>query len=268
MNYNYNDWLAEKLISIKTELGFDDFDISVESEQTFLTHTINPKTIYVVTKYLGSNIQFSAEIQPVQIMILSEQNSLEVTKSIFNKFAEDWNWKVTTSGTTFVKHQYVKPIVMNNFNEVSFGYRSVLYMSATLTIMENVLDLSSLVIDNVTYTPISFSLVYSASMDSQQMPNNYVATSIKKASSFLISMVIPLTNTALVTKVISIINETDNGGSGESETLYGLFGGNENFGFSINLKNGVTISKSVKLNSAQINTAINQVPSLSLTFVR
>lgn len=268
MNYNYNNWFAENLIILKTQLGLSEYDISVESEKTFLTHERKPNTIYVITKYLASNIEFNTEIQPIQVVILSEENSLEATKLLFNKFAEEWNWKVSIDNTTFIKHQYTKPVVMSNFNEVGFGYRSVLYMSVNLTIMEGVLDVKQLSIDNNVYNPISFSMVYSASLDPQQMPNKYIAESIKKASTFMVSLTIAMTDNALVNKILSIIAETDTTGSGPSETQFGLYGGNENFNFTITLRNNFSFSKVLKLNSAQINTAINQAPSLSLTFMR
>ena len=146
------------------------------------------------------------------------------------------------------------PVVLSNFNEVGFGYRSVIYVSGTLQILDDVLDVSSVSIDTVTYKPLTFTMSYQMSGNTQAVGTNRIATTEKSMATFNVVMSVPLLNDVFCQKVINIINESVSGNTG--------------FDFVITLNNSTTISKTLKLVSAQIVTAPNQAPSLQLSFMR
>ena len=167
--YNYEEFLTRKLNIIKTELGYEDLTLEIATEQAFSKKkNLLPNTVYIVIKYLTADISYGAIAQPVQILCLSEQNSLEKTRLIFTKFAEDNNFLAEITNGIFTKHQYTTPVVLSNYEEVGYGYRSVLYMTATLNILENVLDVKNLTIDGESVSQLAFNLSYQMTPNTQQ----------------------------------------------------------------------------------------------------
>lgn len=254
MNFHYEDYLAEKLSLLQAEMELSDFKFFVEEEQMFVKHggILEEKAIYCVVKYMSSTLEIGSKTQPIQVIILTEQDSLSVAKAIFDKFAADYNWKVESSQGEFVKQQHSTPVVLSNFNEAAYGYRSVMYMSSTLYITENIADVTELKVDGEDVTPVTFSLNYSMTPNSQQMSDRPISQSVKSVSSLSIAMVIPCLRSAFLYKITDIMSEE-------------VFG-NENFYFSFKI-GGVEFSNRMKLISAQMISAPNQIPSLQLGFM-
>ena len=265
MNYDFETYLITKLNMIKDDLGLD-INIYAAVEQNFAKmEQPGPKDIFIVIKYLSSSIQFDAETMPIQILVLSEENSLDKARMLMNKFANDYNWQIITDNSTWIKQQYSSPVVMNNYVEVGHGYRSVLYISGTLYIMENIVDVKNVTIDDKPVTPLSFNVSYSMSTNTQQITSDYIASSVKTVSTFALTMTIPMLESELVTKVMKILDEQN------------TFDGNNSFAisFECGLEQTVNeqivskpISKTMRLISAQITTAPNQVPGLQLGFMK
>ena len=273
MTYDFKNYLFEKLTNIAVNLDFrdeqgnpDPVSIYVADEQNFAKmEQFTPNTIYVVIKYLSSDIQYDAETMPIQILVLSEQDSLDKAKMLMNKFANDYNWQIITDSGTWIKQQYSSPVVLNNYVEIGHGYRSVLYVSGTLYIMENIVDVKNVTIDDKPVTPLSFNVSYSMSTNTQQIASDYIASSVKTVSTFALTMTIPMLESELVTKVMKILDEQN------------TFDGNNSFAISFECgleqteNNQVVpkpISKTMRLISAQITTAPNQVPGLQLGFMK
>lgn len=258
MTFNYENYLVEKLIEIQNSEGLSNFNFVVEEEQIFVKRKdYEENTIYIVIKYLADNKQIGATTQPIQMLILSEQNQLDISRVLFSKFATDNNWVSFTSGTDFIKQQYSEPVVLSNFNPVMYGYRTVMYMMANLTIIEDVIDVKDLKIRGLgRYYPIeatAFNLSYSMQPNTQQIKTEKIASSVKSVSSLSLSMTIPFTTNHLTTRIINILSEN--------------LSGDDIFYISFEL-NGTVIGKNYKLISAQLVTAINQVPALQLGFIK
>lgn len=268
MNYDFETYLITKLNMIKDDLGLD-INIYAAVEQNFAKmEQPSPDDIYIVIKYLSSSIQFDAETMPIQILVLSEQDSLDKAKMLMNKFANDYNWQIITDNGTWIKQQYSSPVVLNNYIEVGHGYRSVLYVSGTLYIMENIVDVKNVTIDDKPVTPLSFNVSYSMSTNTQQLANVYIASSVKTVSTFALTMTIPMLESELVDKVLNILKETDNTNNTDIDVSERIqYDGNNTFNVSF-VCGSVTINKNMKLISAQITTAPNQVPGLQLGFMK
>lgn len=270
MNYDFKNYLFEKLSNIAVTLNFTDVKIEIADEQNFAKmEQFTPDTIYVVIKYLSSSIEYYAETLPVQILVLSEQDSLEKAQMILNKFANENNWQMIIDDATYIKQQYNSPVVLNNYVEVSYGYRSVLYITGTLYIMENVVDVTDVEVDNEKLKPIAFNINYSMSTNTQQLATEEIASSLKTVSTFAITMTLPMrelkNHPGLVTKVMEIIDESRTGNTEFSVSFKcGLYNTNEQ-GHPTSLK---AITKTMRLISAQIMTAPNQVPGLQLGFMK
>lgn len=249
MNYHYEDFLTEKLNIIKRDLSIN-INIEVYEEQIFVKmREYTPNTIYVVIKYLSSDITLEASMQPIQLMVLSEQNSLELARTLFNEFAARFNWFVDIQNSIYTKHQYSTPVVLSNYEEISTGYNSMLYISGTLYIMEDVLDVKNLNINNVSVPLLSFNMSYSMGGNTQQMPSNNIASTIMDVSTVAFGLTLALKNNPIFGSIFSIINGQING----------------NFNFNISFAIGdIDFNFDTKLTSATLNTAPNQVPSMQI----
>ena len=279
MNWNYKDFLTEKLNLIKNANTYQLGDKSVDGskinlvvceEQVFAKQrSFLPNTIYVVIKYLQSTIQFYTETMPIQIMITSEQNQLHIAQAIANEFALTYNWYKQdleiNNQNVFVKHQYTSPIVASNFMDVGSGYRSVIYFTGTIFEMDNYVDVSEITIDNVEYEVIGYSDSYSMTGNTQPVGNSRLATTEKSMATLTLGFDIPMLNNDLIKKVFAIRQGKI---SGNTE-----FAIKTTFNFPDNDKtyqnqdiSGLTLN--YKMISSQIITAPNQVPSLRLSFMR
>ena len=267
MNFDYNELLRKQLYTLQEKLGLSEYDFVVDSEQAFVKYdNLKENTIYVLTRKLQNDIQFGVDAQPVQILILSENNSLDVAKTFFGEFARTYNWQVYSNEDIWVKQQYTDPVVLSNFNTINFGYRTVLYISVQLYIMENVVDLKNLQIDDVKYTVLTRNLSYSMNPDTQSLNKSteFISKSTKSVSTLSISIALPVVSNALTTKILNILNETD-GPSADSGLL---FGGNEDFTFDFYLGDIHFENKKMKLISCDMASAVNDIPAIRLGFMK
>lgn len=275
MNFNYNELLREQLYRLQETLNLTDYDFEIESEQDFIKRKdLKPNTIYVLLKYLQNDIQIGVNTQPVQLLILTEQNSLDISKAFFSKFAIEYNfytksYRYGNEGAykyLYVKQQYTDPVVLSNFNTVDYGYRSVLYMSVNLYITDDVVDLHDLKIDSAEYKALTWDLSYSMTPNTQQTTEsgNFISKSVKSVSSLAITLTLPVVQSALTNKVLSVLNETDTA-TADNDLLYG---GNEDFVFDFYLGSIHFENKSMKLVSCQFGTAIDNIPVIRLGFIK
>lgn len=191
MSFDLKNYLLQEIHSDK---------IVILDEQLFAKNgELESNKIYIVIKYLASSIEFGAETQPVQILILSEQNGMQEAKDLFETFTQTHNWRSGMFDSTYVKQQYSSPVVMSNFNDVANGYRSVLYVSGTLFIMENICDVSDLKIGDVEINPISFNWSYQMSGNIQPIGGDKIASTVKNMSTFQASLSIPMLNNYIST---------------------------------------------------------------------
>lgn len=260
MSWNYENWLEERINVLSQDLGLSNFNFVVEKEQLFSKRSsLTPNTIYVVIKNLSNTITLGATTQPVQILILSEQNSLETTQLLFSTFAKKYNFYAENNNGTYVKHQYAEPVVLSNFNTISYGYRSILYLSTTLYIMENVIDVKDLTIDGISVEPLSFSIAYAMSGNTQPISNENLSTTVKSVATLGVSLQLPMlnnyvdnNNNNLINKIVGVMN--------------GSIVGNVNFVFDFYVGSVHFSNINMKLISADVMTAPAQIPSLQLGF--
>lgn len=276
MNFDYNELLRNQIIQLKDSYAID-CDFIVENEQMFLTRKVlEPNTIYLLTRELQNDNSVGVITQPIQIMILTEQDSLDIAKGFFGAYAEKFNFVEYRSNDIWVKQQYSAPVVLSNFDEVGFGYRSVLYMYATLYIMNDIVDLSDLKIDGVGYQALTFDLSYSMTPNTQQITGNdeFISKSVKSVSALALNITIPMVKSNLITKVLEIMNESDDTTTDLTDAL--SYGGNENFYFYFKLGD-VAFGNSgelddtnkalkMKLILGQVGTAVNNIPAIRLGF--
>lgn len=276
MRFDYNELLRQKIYSLQRTLELNSVTFVIDSEQAFLKYKdLEPNTVYALTRDLQNDNSIGVDTQPVQVLVLSEQNSLDIVKSFFTEFAKKYNFEAVSqtykddqnvTHTIWVKQQYSDPVVLSNFNTVDYGYRSVLYIAVNLFIMYDVVDLKDLKIDGADYKALTWDMAYSMTPNTQQVSNEYISKSIKSVSSLAITITLPVVESALITKVLAILDESDTTSTDTGDTL--SYGGNENFYFDFYLGSKHFENKKMKLVSADIGTAINNIPAIRLGFIK
>lgn len=251
----YKNWLGSKILKIAKDLDFESYSFEIFNEVDYAKEkSIKPKTISIVIKLLPSTIIFSMKSQPIQMLVIAEENSLAVANSIFTTFAETYNFNVIPDGSTYVKHQYSTPVVLSNFNLVGIGFRSVLYINTTLFILDSVMDLNNLVIDSNPIEAISATVGYTMSGDTQPYSSGHART-VKNFSTFVISLNVACVSNAFVDKVMNIMAQSTG------------YTGDETFAVSFDVGTGsekISFSETMKLTGATLTTAVNNTPSLQI----
>ena len=261
--YNgYKEWLANRLNEIKNDLDFGAYAIEVYNEQDYAKHrSIKPKTITIVVKCLVSTLVFSVKTQPIQMLVITEENGFSVAHSIMARFCEKYNFNVIHDGSTYVKHMYSTPAVLSNFNLIGVGLRTVLYVNTTLFILENVMDIRDLevVIQGVNdghpikIDAISATIGYTMSGDAQPFGGGHAIT-VKNFSTFVLTVNVSCVETHFTKRCVEIMKGTSAGK------------GNEDFMFNFSVGDILFPNFRMKLISSTISTAVNNVPSLQLSF--
>lgn len=265
MSFNYENYLIRELSVIKNQLDEGNaFMLLIANEQAFTKQkNFDPNTIYIIIKQLASSMEYNATTTPIQLLALCEQNNMEFTQELLTTFTETYNWKAHTESGTYIKEQYAKPVVLSNFNEVGYGYRSVLYVSGTILTMDNVLDIKDLKINSVDIQPLSFNISYGMSGNTQQLFGaTTLAQTIGSVSTLSIGMTIPLVSNNVTTTILSIISGQTSKNTDFSMSFY--VGSTSFFGLTGTTPNTLAF----KLQSVSITTAPNQVPALQLAFIR
>ena len=253
---NYQNFLTLELEAIKQEKNYD-VNIIVATEVAYAKmQTFAPNTIYVVIKMLASNLTYNIKQQPLQIMVVSEQNRIDQTKDIMETFVTRNNWTSSIENGVYTKQQYNSPVVISNFNEIGYGTRSLIYVNGLLQIMEDIIDIEEFKIDTVEYKPLGLGIAYQMSGNTQALSNTKIAVTEKNMSTLSVTFTLPLTASSFTNNVLAIMNETESG--------------NKEFNVSLkfNTNPATTIITTMKLISASIETAPNQAPSLKIGLMR
>lgn len=271
MNWNYEDKVKEYIAQAVHDSGLgSEYDFEVTTEQAFVKiKKYNPNTIYVVIKYLSSTNTLNAVTQPIQLLILCEQNQIQISQIVFSKFVEKHNFEAIIENGTYIKQDYREPVVLSNFNEVSYGYRTLMYISGTLFIMDDIMDVTNFTIavgesavESV--KPINFNIAYSMTPNTQPIPPDRLATSVKSLATFAITFTVPMISDYSFLNDIAKIMSGDL--SGNTDFVITFMLGNTPFGKFEDISG--TVPLKMKLVSAQVTTAINEVPGLQIGLIK
>ena len=254
-NYDgYKEWLRNRLVECKNALDFNNYNIEVYNEQDYAKNrSIKAKTMTVIVKFLSSAMVFNVKTQPIQMLVITEENSISVANTILTSFSERYNFKVEIDGSTYVKHMYATPAVLSNFNLIGIGLRTVLYVNTTLFILEDVMDITDLKVDGKKINAISATIGYAMTGDTQPFDGGYAKTE-KSFATFVLTVNVPCIKSDFAEKCVKIMNQ-----SSQDK-------GNEDFVFDFKVGEIPFNDFSMKLVGATLSTAINNVPSLQMSF--
>ena len=131
---------------------------------------LTPKTIYIVVKFGNASFDFGQSLLPITINAVSEQNAVDICQKLLFDLATTYTqqgpgnlteWE-TNDLTDYVKQLWNTPNVINNFNEINIGFRSLMYMTGTVLIGHN----SSPIVE----------LVYNKGLSDQFILSDYMIT--------------------------------------------------------------------------------------------
>lgn len=239
------------------------YSFIIENEQQFEKDKKKntSKTIYVVLHYLEATINYGQTILPFTINILGEQNSTEVAQKLFLDYALTYNLKQNDDLT--IQQFYSSPTIMNNFEEVYSGFRSLMYLSASFRIVENSLNLKSIKYkkDDGTYYEIpKLSAIINGNIqvDSQAFfSSKSLALSKPKIKALTLSITSYLYNEEFYNKILKL--------------MLGIEEDNLNNEFTLNIEytNGIILNdvKFVYVDATTQNK-IGELDSISITFTR
>lgn len=250
MSWSYENFLEGQLNSLS------EFRFKVEPERQFLESGVDPSTCYVSVHYLASELQYGIiKMQPVNIVILGlpSDHKIEELQNVINNFVAQNNFTQSTYGTMSVKQEYMTPVVLDGFMEVANSKRPVIYLTGTLYMLDSVGDLESLTIDSNLVKVLSFNFNYGMNPNTQPQSTEFISSSKKSSATFNIAMQVAVQNNAFVNKVLGISN--------------GSASGNQDFAFAFSVNN-IAFSSNMKLISCQFTTAPDNVPTLTLGFIR
>jgi len=141
----YKDYFQQKIQEtydslVSSNILPSNYTLNVVQEMSFGTEEEEKNVITIVLKFLTGSIFTNSTIYPIQFIILSEVNSVEIARTLMETFANLNN--MTSFITNFVYHKqmYSTPTIMSNFNRTADGLRSMLFMSGTLVVTEKVND--------------------------------------------------------------------------------------------------------------------------------
>lgn len=118
------------------DMYYNEFKIHVAKEQDFNRIVDrDPKTIYIVVKFQPASLNYRQYLLPVTIYALSEQNKLDACQRLLLDYCMQYNLAMSEDQTT--KQFYSTPQVISNFEEVYYGYRSMLYMQGTFLVSKD-----------------------------------------------------------------------------------------------------------------------------------
>ena len=201
VDFKFADYLGSKLDELKEEFKIKN-EIVIGDEKLINNITNSESIIYVIIKYSTPSYGYNVKSQPVEINVITNGNNLEITKMLFSAFTERNNWQIINYanapyyiGTSqYIKQQYSGPVVLSNYQEVGYGYRSILYITSNLYIIENIVDASNITINNVNIKPLSFAMQYNMNGNTQQFPDYNISKTVKSASTVALTISLPAIN--------------------------------------------------------------------------
>ena len=251
---------------------YKEYDIELSNEQYYIRdRERNPKKIYIVVKFLESEINFNQVTLPINFNVIAEKNKLDVCQRLLLDFAQQYNLKQEKVGSTIIRQIYNSPTVMSNFVDIQDGLRSLFFMSGTYFISENMNPLklyvsaSEYVDEDGNREEVEF-VNFASSFDIQSDPqaffnsNNRTITTNKVATFTFNINVFNTSNSHLLNKVMDIEFEDFDEQPHDIET---------SFYFDLEYENGKTYKeKAFKLVNVTRQSVIANMPTVSLTFTR
>lgn len=115
---------------------YGDLRFFIEEEQFFYPEEdLEPGTICVVVEFMAASIDYGQTAIPIVLSILCEQNRLNITRDLFQEFAEKYNLVWNEEGN--IQQVYEAPEIASNFEEIYEGFRTTLTMPGAVLFIDS-----------------------------------------------------------------------------------------------------------------------------------
>jgi len=250
------------------------YKIELTSELLYSKKIVyQPKTIYIVIKFLRASTYYNQTSLPVNLTVLAEQNSFEVARTLMMDFITTYNLQKDASENILQK--YETPVVINNFNEVGNGFRTLFSISCGFLISSNNNPLKSITykwkddIAATTYNkeeifkPLTSGFDVTNQLDSQGFyASKNLAQSVAQVFSFTVSF---QTYRFQGSHLFKVIQGMINGSSSvENDTNYNY--NDTIFHLVITFKDNTVIEKDMRLSRMSGAQPVDGLPTDNFVF--
>jgi len=251
---------GQMLALVNNDTTYSQYNIKVFDEQTYsaFKDKIKANDIYVIVHFSAGTIYAGSIALPCFFEVISEENSLVVSKNLLIEYGLTYNFKRPIIGLAstgvFIDQAYTTPQTQSNYNEISGGYRSLIMLNATYIVGENINAITSLTIDNENIDFIAVDTSNTASPNTVDTgENNGRTTSMNKFSSFVVALTLTSkSDSAFISKVDQI--------------QYGTLSLNTTFNV-IFTKNGIIYTKTLKILSPDFKQTKGAIPTYTISLI-
>lgn len=265
-----------KLLSQQIQSVIDDdpdfyggYKIVLSVEQKFVKERdkVDPKCIFIVIKFLEGAKDNGQLQQPILINALGEQNAIDVCQRLLHEFSQKYSvaYPAQDVDNLVIKQSYSTPMMMQNFNKVGSGYRSLFYMSGTLFVGSNINLIKKITWKNgldgngyPIYEEIPFlsaRIHYNAQVDPR---SQYGSNDFTESAAIIRTLSLSL----------SVYNTTENFNKKVLNVMFGEATVDTEFEFTIEYKDTNISSKTVKMRlvTADDDQQLRAFPARALSF--
>lgn len=186
--------IQKQFAQLKTQLNITN-EVEVYNERTFAgLEEEKPDKIYIIVHFENGTIMLGGTIQPIVVEVISASNRLDPAYKLAETFGLNFNYKIPTiESGAFLQQVYTTPIIDENFNQESNGYRALITFNGTIVYGDNLSGISSIEVsfgevvdEKVLFTSVSPQLQL-APNTANLGNNNSRTTTINKFGSFTIT---------------------------------------------------------------------------------
>lgn len=169
---------------------YSKYNFILSNEQQFEYKNENDELdendIYIVVSFQPATLSYGLSIIPFTFEVVGTANKIEPTQRLLFEYAQQYNLKNKVYLKDGVITQtYSTPTIVNNFNDIYDGMRSMFMMGGTFLIGENTSNLETLTInvngEEIKIEPLSVSTNFTVQLDTQATYNsNNITRSISK----------------------------------------------------------------------------------------
>lgn len=240
MEFNYKSYLYDKLKNLTAS------SIEVVDELDFKLNT----DIKIIIKYLTGTIYKKTKIQPIQIYVLNDD--LEEAKMLMETFTETYSQSREKIDFNYFKQVYTTPVVLDNFMQIKNRQMSALYLTATLTILEDVVDISKIVIDDEELTLIDTQEHYIVQSTTKKIATQELSYNKKQTATYSLQLNIKNDRSVFCNKLKRI--------------RHGLISGNSTFKVDIYYDDEIEpITHNMIIVDHNLMTSESNIPIVSVT---
>lgn len=189
MAFDFKNYLQEKISSLT------DLKVNVVDEMDFKLDS----DIKIIIKSLTGTLYQNSIILPIQLYVISSK--LEETKLLMQTFTETFSQTKDRYSFKNFKQVYTTPVVLENFMPIQNKQMNVIYINATLTILEDVNDIKKITINNEIIDCINVQEHYIVQATSKKIADQELSFNKKQTATYSLTLTLKNNSSAFCRKL-------------------------------------------------------------------